>query len=193
MEGLLLGTVRRARDPRLRGCEVQAAYRLHFDPSEQGGSGGVAGTLEGAVVCDCGGGPERVCIELGTLAAGPGPNPRVEQGVTFHVHDFAGTPVGNTHVRTLGAFTGLDVDRRVEIALPGPCSAVEATLVTFAAPATLEATNSDGSLAGSAKMTGSQQVAETLSLSGASIERAVITAPSGETLLLRWCFEPLAR
>jgi hypothetical protein len=53
MEGLLVGKIRRARDRRLIGCTVQAAYRLRFDASREGGSSGVRGTLEGAIVCDC--------------------------------------------------------------------------------------------------------------------------------------------
>ena len=66
---------------------------------------------------------------------GTGPNPRVEQGVSFTVHDFAGTPTADTDIETMGsAFTGLDVGFRTEIVLPVPCTAVEATLVTFARP-----------------------------------------------------------
>ena len=54
MEGMLRGRIMRARDRRLVGCELRAAYRLRFDPSsDQGGSGGVRGTLEGAIVCAC--------------------------------------------------------------------------------------------------------------------------------------------
>jgi hypothetical protein len=53
MEGLLVGTIDRARDPRLVGCELRAAYRLRFESSPEGGSSGVAGTLEGSVICDC--------------------------------------------------------------------------------------------------------------------------------------------
>jgi hypothetical protein len=191
MEGLLVGTIRRARDRRLIGCGVQAAYRLRFDPSSEGGSGAIAGSLEGAVVCDCRDEPPRTCIDFSTQPVGPGPNPRVEQGVSFDVQDPPG--LLNTEVRTLGAFTGLDVGRRIEIKLPSPCAAVEATLVTLAQPATLEAFNSDGTLAGSVAMTVGQNVPETLRLTGTSIIRALITAPASETLLLRFCFEPLPR
>ena len=53
MEGMLRGRIMRARDRRLVGCELRAAYRLRFDPSSEGGSGGVRGTLEGAIVCNC--------------------------------------------------------------------------------------------------------------------------------------------
>lgn len=53
MEGRLCGQVVQTRDPALKGCQVIAAYRLRFDPSRQGGSGAVRGTLEGVIVCPC--------------------------------------------------------------------------------------------------------------------------------------------
>jgi hypothetical protein len=193
MEGLLLGTIRRARDRRLIGCGVQASYRLRFEPSSDGGSGAIAGTLEGALVCDCPREPPPTCIELSALPLGAGPNPRVEQGVSFNVLDPGGNPVATTEIRTQGAFTGLDVGFRTEVRLPVQCAAVEATLVTGADPATLEAFNSDGTTAGVGSMTGAQGVAETLRVTGTSIDNAVITARQDETLLLRFCFEPLAR
>ena len=192
MEGLLVGTILRARDARLIGCGLQAAYRLRFDPSTDGGHGAMAGTLEGAIVCDCPGRPPRTCIELSALAPGPQPSPLVLQGVTFTVQQPLGTTV-TPQVRTLGTFTGLDVGVATEITLPTQCAAVEATLVTFAQPAELEAFNADGSSAGVATMSGVQGVVETLRVNGTSIDRAVITARADETLLLRFCFEPLPR
>jgi hypothetical protein len=191
MEGLLVGTIRRARDRRLIGCTIQAAYRLRFDPSTDGGSGAVRGTLEGAIVCDCPDRPPRTCVELAALPPGTGPNPRLEQGVSFEVRDPAGSPTASTQIRTQGAFTGLDVGFSTSIKLPQPCSAVEATLVTFAQPATIEAFNTDGSSAGTATMSGPQNVAETLTVTGASIDSAIVHARQDETLLLRLCFEPL--
>jgi hypothetical protein len=191
MEGLMVGTIRRAHDRRLVGCTIQAAYRLRFDPSSEGGSGAVRGTLEGAIVCDCPDRPPRTCVELAALPAGTGPNPRLEQGVSFEVRDHTGSPLVNSEIKTQGAFTGLDVGFSTEIKLPQPCSALEATLVHFARPATLEAFNSDGSSAGAATMSGPQNVAETLTVTGASIESAIVRAPQDETLLLRLCFEPL--
>jgi hypothetical protein len=190
MEGLLLGTIRRARDRRLLGCGLQAAYRLRFDPSSQGGRGAVTGTLEGAIVCDCRREPTcTTCIDFSAMQPGAGPNPRVEQGVSFVVHDAAGNTLPNTQIGPLGGFTGLDIGFRTDIKLPFACTAVEATLVTGAHPAVLEAFNSDGTQAGVATMTGAQNVAETLRVTGTSIDNAVITAPSEETRLLRFCFE----
>jgi hypothetical protein len=189
MEGMLLGSIVKARNKRLLGCEVRAAYRLRFDPSQTGGSGAVTGTLEGAIVCDCGERPQRTCIDFTSFATGTGPNPRVEQGVSFTVHDFAGTPTADTTIQPMGAFTGLNVGFRTEIALPVPCTAVEATLVTFASPAEFEAFEAGGPSAGALAMTVGQGVPETLRITGTAIDRAVIVAPQNETLLLRFCFE----
>jgi hypothetical protein len=190
MEGLLRGTIRRARDRRLIGCGLQAAYRLRFDPTAKGPQGGVRGTLEGDVVCNCAGQPPRTCIEFSALPIGAGPNPLVEQGVSFNIFDGSGSPAASSSIRTQGSFTGLDVGFRTEVKLPVRCAAVEATLVTLAAPATLEAFNSDGTSAGTASMSGPQNVAETLRITGTSIDSAIIHA-NGEALLLRFCFEPL--
>ena len=53
MEGKLCGEVIEAGHPKLKGCQVIAAYRIKFDPSEKGGEGGVVGTIEGVIVCFC--------------------------------------------------------------------------------------------------------------------------------------------
>ncbi len=193
MEGLLLGTIRRARDRGLIGCGVQAAYRLRFEASSKGGSGAVAGTLEGALICDCPGEPPRTCVELGALPQGPGSNPRTEQGVGFTVYDdAAGTLAGNTQIRTLGMSAGLDVGYSTEIRLPVACALVEATLMTQAQPAVLEGF-SGATPVGADKMTGAQNVEETLRVPGPSIDRAVITAKAHETVLVRFCYEPMPR
>jgi hypothetical protein len=42
-------------------------------------------------------------------------------------------------------------------------------------------------------MTGTQNVAETLTVTGSSIETAVISARADESLLIRLCYEPLPR
>ena len=193
MEGMLLGRIVRARESRLLGCELRAAYRLRFDPSESGGSSGVQGTLEGAIVCDCRDRPRRTCIDFAAMPAGAGPNPRVEQGVRFTVLDFSGTPAADTDIESMGsAFTGLDVGFTTEIVLPVPCIAVEATLVHLSQPAQLEAFEVGGASAGAVTMSVGQNTPETLRITGTAIDRAVITAPQDETLLLRFCFEPAA-
>jgi hypothetical protein len=169
---------------------LRAAYRLRFDPSEQGGSGAVVGTLEGSIVCACDDRPQRTCIDFTALPTGTGPNPRVAQGVSFTVRDFAGAPTADTRIQTMGGFTGLDVGFRTEIVLPVPCTAVEATLVTFASPAQFEAFEAGGASAGALTMTVGQGVAESLRITGTAIDRAIIVAPQNETVLLRFCFEP---
>lgn len=192
MEGLLVGRIVKAKDRRLVGCAIQAVYLLGFEPSTEGGAGPVRGTLEGAIVCDCPDRPQRTCIDFSALPPGPGPNPQVQQGVSFEVRDHAGTPVANTRIWAQGAFTGLDTSFTTEIKLPQPCSLVEATLVHFAQPATFEAFNTDGTSAGVRSMSGPQNAPETLTIPGASIGSAVIRAPADETILLRFCFEPLS-
>ena len=53
MEGKLCGEVVEAGHTKLKGCQVIAAYRIKFDPSEKGGDGAVVGTIEGVIVCFC--------------------------------------------------------------------------------------------------------------------------------------------
>ena len=54
MEGRLCGQViDGGQTPKLKGCQIVAAYRIKFDPSITGGDGGVKGTLEGVLVCSC--------------------------------------------------------------------------------------------------------------------------------------------
>jgi hypothetical protein len=53
MIGRLCGTIMRAEQQRLVGCNVFGVYRLHFDPSKTGGQGGVRGTVEGTIICPC--------------------------------------------------------------------------------------------------------------------------------------------
>ena len=54
MEGRLCGqVVDGGQTPKLKGCQVTAAYRIKFDPSKTGGDGAVIGTLEGVLMCFC--------------------------------------------------------------------------------------------------------------------------------------------
>jgi hypothetical protein len=52
MEGRFCGRVRAA-EPRLNGSQVTGVYRLRFDPTQEGGQGGVRGTVEGVVLRIC--------------------------------------------------------------------------------------------------------------------------------------------
>jgi hypothetical protein len=53
LEGRLCGEIVKGGDSKLKGCQVMAAYRIKFDPSEKGGSGAVVGTIDGVIVCFC--------------------------------------------------------------------------------------------------------------------------------------------
>jgi hypothetical protein len=52
LEGRFCGQVRAA-EPRLDGSQVTGVYRIRFEPTPEGGRGGVRGTLEGVVLRDC--------------------------------------------------------------------------------------------------------------------------------------------
>ena len=190
MEGLLIGTISRARDRRLNGCTLQAAYRLRFEPSEEGGSGPVAGTLEGAIICDCPG-TAPTCVDLAGLAVGTTPgNPRFEQGVSFEVFNLGGVLAPDTEIQTRAPFTGLNVGHETRVRLPVSCSAIEAKLVDFAAPVRLEAFDVNGAILGTAVTSGNHAVEETLTINAPGIQLAIITAPLNEALLLRLCYTP---
>jgi hypothetical protein len=54
MEGRFCGTIQKSERPQLRGCQVTGTYRFHFKPTRaEGGQGGIAGTMEGDIVCPC--------------------------------------------------------------------------------------------------------------------------------------------
>ncbi len=54
MVGRLCGTIRRALfDPALVGAVVTGVYRFEYKPDGEGGSGGIIGALEGAIVQEC--------------------------------------------------------------------------------------------------------------------------------------------
>src|SRR4051812_1388190 len=53
MEGRLCGRILRSEDASLVDSQVFGAYRVRFEPGEDGGSGGVTGTVEGLVLRPC--------------------------------------------------------------------------------------------------------------------------------------------
>ena len=89
----------RAKDRRLVGCQVTAAYRLLFDPSEGFQDTGIQGTLEGLVVRSCGAGK---CLDFTGFPLGSHANPWSVGGHLFHVVDFNGNPTPTADVITLG-------------------------------------------------------------------------------------------
>ena len=121
------------------------------------------------------------------LPVGPAANPFVAPPFVAHVLDHLGAPLPATQVVNWGSFTGLNAGWTMEIKLDGKCPTVQATLVHFAQPATMEAYNSDGTLAGTATMTPTQMVAQTLTIEGTAIAHVRITSPQDETILLGLC------
>ena len=183
MEGRLCGRVVRARDERLVGCEVTAAYRILFDPSEGFQDTGVQGTLEGVLVCACG---TDQCLDLSSFPVATHANPWTVGGYTVEVRDYTGAPTPTTEVTTWGGYTGLNISFETRIELASAAGAgVDLTLVHFATPATVTGYDTTGALVDSAVMTVAG-TPETLSLSGA-ITTIVVTAPQNETLLLEIC------
>ena len=102
-------------------------------------------------------------------------------------HQTAPAP-GPPAVRTMSGFRGLDCGRRLEIDLPAPAAQIEATFVHFARPVKLTTLDSAGQVVGVAVATAGQRQPETLTLGAPGIARAVVEAPAGEALLLRFCF-----
>ena len=149
----------------------------------------VAGPIgrRGGAVAAGGARPEPGCIDLTTLPVGPAANPFVAPPFVAHVLDHLGAPLPATQVVNWGSFTGLNAGWTMEIRLDGKCPTVQATLVHFAQPATMEAYNSDGTLAGTATMTPTQMVAQTLTIEGTAIAHVRITSPQDETILLGLC------
>lgn len=183
MEGRLCGRLVDAADPRLAGAQVTAAYRFAFDASEDGGRGAFQGTVEGLVVRNCA--PSKQCISF--AAVGTDVNPRTVGPVTVETRDLNG-PTAQTSVVTWGATTGLHLWFSSTISFAQEVSRVEVTLVRFAAPATATAFDAAGSAVATATMTASQQVPETLTLSGAGISSVVIDSPSDEVLMTQVCW-----
>lgn len=183
MEGRLCGRLVRAADPKLAGAQVTAAYRFRFDPSEKGGEGGLAGTIEGLVVRTCA--PVSECISFDVV--GEDHNPRVSGPVTIVTRTPISTPP-TTEVVTWGAFTGLHLYHASTITFAQPVSRVELTLVHFSTAPTVTAKDAAGAVVASAAVTVGQQVPQTLVLTGAGITVVEVDAPSDEVLLTRLCW-----
>jgi hypothetical protein len=183
MEGSLCGTILRAKSRALVGCQISGAYRIRFDPSREGGQGRVAGTLEGALTCDC---RREECADFTTFAVGSEPNPWTVGGETYLVRDHTGAPMASNEVRTDGGHTGLNSGFQLDVGLGAPASTVELTMVHFSSPASAEAL-SGGAVVAMGSMSGPQNMIETITLSAASIDSVVIRAPNNEALLLELC------
>jgi len=102
------------------------------------------------------------------------------------VFDHTGATVP-ADVRTMGAFTGLDLSYRTRIELAAPASAVDAMLVSFAQPAKVTALDAGGAVVDSQVMPSAGGVPQGMHLTGPNITTLVIEPPSDETLLLELC------
>ncbi|MFL5403849.1 MAG: hypothetical protein ACJ8BF_13640 [Gemmatimonadales bacterium] len=136
--------------------------------------------------------PRPTCIPLNT--PGTGPNPQIVSGVKFTVHQYGGAVPPNSVIKTqnspAGAQTGLDAGFSLDIGLSVLARKISATLVQYARPATMEAFDSAGASVGKVTMTAGNGVPEVLTLGGQWIQKVVITSPSDEVLLLRFCYAP---
>jgi hypothetical protein len=184
LEGRLCGRIVEAKDGRLVGCQVVAAYRLRFDPSAGFGDTGIEGTIEGLVACSCDG--RGGCLDLTALPAAAHPNPWTIGGWELHVFDHGGAPAATADVVTWGGSTGLNAGFETRITLAAPATGVDLTAVHFASPATVKALDGAGGTVDSATMTVAGSP-ETLHLNGAGIVTLVVTPPQDETLILEIC------
>jgi hypothetical protein len=183
MEGRLCGRIVRAEDRRLVGCQVTAAYRLRFDPSEGFQDTGIRGTLEGLVVCSCATGK---CLDFTGFPEGSHANPWSVGGHVFQVVDNNGLPTATADIVTMGGFTGLHARSQTKIVLGAPAAAVDITLVTFSAAVTVTAFDATATAVDSAT-TVTSGAAETLHLTGPGITTLLVDAPQDETLILELC------
>lgn len=135
-------------------------------------------------------GPLRPCLSFSQLEPQSYPNPWYSQGFMLDVREATGAPASVAAVKANSGHTGLDCGFTLRVTLPQPAQEIHAVLVCFAGPARLAAFDSDGSVAGVATTSGVQRQPERLTVRGASIETAEITAPSDETLLLEVCYLP---
>ncbi len=127
----------------------------------------------------------RVCVHFEQPASGP--NPRVEQGHTIEVFDAAGAPRPNTEVQTWGSITGLHMWFRTEVRLAAPVGTVRLTFGRFAREGVATAFDSGGAQVDQATISGPQDTAITVALSGSDIASIVIECPEDEHLMQKLC------
>jgi hypothetical protein len=88
------------------------------------------------------------CVDFTTWTpTTTGPNPINQSNVMFRVRDHTGTPLPASRIWQMGGFVGLDCGFSCELAFPNS-SRIEATLVTFAQPASIEAWSKAAALSG---------------------------------------------
>ena len=130
---------------------------------------------------------KKRCVEFQGRPVQQGPNPLHEDPFTLTVRGSTSQPATATRITQSGGLSGLECGQTLEIDVASPADTVEITLVHFARPARVDALRADGSIAQSAVMQAAGGQPETLVMGGGGIRRVRITAPQGETLLLRVC------
>ena len=140
------------------------------------------------------GDPRQTCVYLVKVLKDGDPNPS-NVGTAFRVTvlDFNNMPYPAVRIGGTGARRGLDVGFRTELSFAVPMRSVSLTQVTMARAAKAAAFDRTGAIVDRAAMSGAQNVAEILQLTGAGIVRVVIDSPSDETLLVRVCVAPVDR
>ncbi len=183
MEGRLCGRIVGPVGLRLARPQVFAAYRLRFEPGEDGGQGSVAGTIEGLVVRACSG---RVCVTFD--AVGQDANPRSAGDLTVQTRDLTG-PTAVTSVVTRDSATGLHLWNSATLTFAQPVSRVELVLLGTGVPAKASAFDATGVQVAAAAMTLPMHVPETLVLSAPGIASVIVDSPNDEVIMPRVCWQ----
>lgn len=135
----------------------------------------------------------KECIHFQGLTPGLGPNPRLEQGVTFTLLGTSGNPEPQTRVSETLGFTGFDCSPTTKIQLPVPALSVELTLVHHEpSPVPVVQAFSGSTLIAAVPMTVGSLQAQTLTIAGPAIDRLLIQGPDNRVKLLQFCFEPVS-
>ena len=186
MEGRLCGRITKAKDERLLGCRVVAAYRFCFDASEGFVDTEIRGTIEGVLACRCGG--QSSCLDFTDFPKASHPNPWEVGGHSFEVFDSSGAPTATTEVSDggTGGPRGLNAGYRTQIKLAAPTNNVAVTVINYSTPPTIIALDSSGTVVDSATV-GAAGTVETVAVSGAGITSVVVRSPQNETLILEVC------
>jgi hypothetical protein len=190
MEGRLCGSIVRAVNERLVGCQLIGSYRMRLEGAFADPSALVRGTVEGLVVCDC---DRQLCVDFRGFPTGGGPNPRVEQGLTFTRLETSGNPTPQTTVSETLGFTGFDCSPTTQVQLPAPATSIRLELAFVP-----QTTPTVSAFLGAAPIavTVAQTVpgpltSQTLAtVPGAAADRMVIGAFNTRAKLLRLCFQP---
>jgi hypothetical protein len=125
------------------------------------------------------------CVDLSAMPVGPGPT--VVGPLVFKAFDHTGAAVPTT-IRTQGTFRGLDCARRLDVTFRRrPAQAICLSIAHWARPAKIDFYGPSGVIA-TVTIPAAQNVAHEVVATGRAILRVVITAPSDETLLLKFCY-----